>query len=74
MKHKKKVHGNLVSFCKNFAHGKCDFDENFCWFKHTADGMDTDSEEQIFQNAQEKTPPDQSSIMMEMINKLSIQL
>ena len=75
MKHKKMVHGGFVSICKNFAQGKCDYDENSCWFKHTEDGMDTESEdEQVFQNAQEKTPPDQNRMMMDMINNLSIQV
>ena len=41
--------------------GNCERDENSCGFLHDEQYMET---EQVFHYAQEKTPPDQLSLMM----------
>ena len=34
MKHKKKEHKEKVDICWKYARGKCDFEEQNCWFLH----------------------------------------
>ena len=34
MKHNKKHHKQLVSACRNFDGGVCEYEENDCWFIH----------------------------------------
>ena len=61
LKHKKQKHKNSVSRCRDYLQGKCERDENSCGFLHDEQYMET---EQVFHYAQEKTPPDQISLMI----------
>ena len=84
MKHKKSDHFIKVSKCRNFVQKNCKKSENECWFRH--DELDTETEtdnddkqdsvkqNQDFHEAQEKTPPDQMNKILNLINKLSLQV
>ena len=81
MNHKKIMHPDKVSKCRGFSQGKCNEDENSCWFDHSKvdkenEAMDTDEEqnESVFCVAKEKPPPDQMASIMMMIKKLSVQV
>ena len=37
MKHKKKQHAENVQLCWNYADGKCEFDDEKCWFLHKSE-------------------------------------
>ena len=37
MRHRKKEHLHLVKECTKYKNGKCGFQNDFCWFKHTLD-------------------------------------
>ena len=81
MKHKKTFHPDKVSKCREFLLGKCNSDENNCWFAHKteqreSEKMETDEEtnKQVFHQDQEKTPPDQMKNILLMLNKLSFQV
>ena len=86
MKHLKADHKSKVAKCRNYAQGNCSLTEMSCWFLHEKQKVKNDIEdhignvhetevnEQVFQNAQEKTPPDQIIKIMNLIEKLSIQV
>ena len=81
MKHKKMEHPDRVSKCKRFEQGKCNTNEQSCWFIHPSakiqnDGMEMEKEttESVFREAQEKSPPDQMGNILNMISKLSFQV
>ena len=87
MKHIKAEHKMKVAKCRNFLQGSCDLDEMSCWFIHDdeeqmvddnnslSNGKESNNgEEQVFQEAKEKTPPDHISRIMSLIMKLSIQV
>ena len=84
MKHRKSEHKGKVSRCRDFLQGKCSLADNACWFSHDekeneAEDNEFDEQEPDFQNpvfhkVQEKTPPDQMSQIMSLINKLSLQV
>ena len=70
-----------MSKCKEFSEGKCSESENSCWFKHSleeieSEGMEVDenTDESVFCKAQHKIPPDQISMLLIMIKKISIQV
>ena len=67
IKHKKHKHRNSVSKCRDYMQGKCDRDENSCGFLHDEKNMET---EQDFHDAPEKIPPDQRSLMMNMLTSM----
>ena len=35
MSHKKDIHGDKVSACRDFANGTCNFGDKYCWFSHS---------------------------------------
>jgi hypothetical protein len=35
MVHKKKEHSEKVKICWNYSTGKCEFEDDLCWFLHT---------------------------------------
>ena len=83
MKHKKSIHSEKVTTCRNYRQGVCNNGDDNCWFSHERqtkekDAMNEESQEneneQVFQKVQEKTPPDQISILLDMIKKISIQV
>ena len=80
MTHKKAKHPDKISKCKDFSQGKCKEDGNTCWFEHPkeqseAENMETETtNEPVFREAQEKTPPDQMAAIMMMIQRLSVQV
>ena len=78
MKHKKVSHPDRMSKCKRFKQGNCNEDEKSCWFIHPSVVGGNDSiemeEESGFQEAQEKSPPDQMTNVLNMINRLSFQV
>ena len=74
-------HPDRVSKCKRFEQGKCNTNEQSCWFIHPSakiqnDGMEMEKEttELVFREAQEKSPPDQMGNILNMISKLSFQV
>ena len=65
MEHRKKYHAKLVKLCMNFMRGKCQFQNECCWFIHNitqdknddskaVEEMETDS---VFQKEKEKMKP-----------------
>ena len=69
MEHRKKYHAKLVKLCMNFMRGKCQFQNEFCWFIHkipqdkkTTTNDDSKAEEEmetesVFQKEKEKMKP-----------------
>ena len=81
MRHRKQKHRSKVFECRDFAQGKCTFQESVCWFLHGKVGEDHDdlkdtseTKEQDFHEAQENIPPDQMALMINLIRKLSLQV
>ena len=81
MNHRKANHLEKVSKCRNLSEGNCNAEENFCWFAHPrvekeSENMETDEElnESVFHKEQMKTPPDQLTDILKMIQKLSFQV
>ena len=71
MAHKKTKHGETVLACQNFLLGKCSRSEESCWFKHVPNQDNTHSSNQVFQKVpQSPFPPDQLSVMVNMLNRL----
>ena len=72
MNHKKITHSDSIQMCTKFLQGNCQFQDNFCWFKHSQetveDGEDDDSNAEkdkdtpsAFQEAERKTKPPSKS-------------
>ena len=75
MRHKKHEHRQNIAKCRDFMQGKCAWNSSSCWFLHDDQEMEMEiDDEQDFHKAQEKNPPDQISMMMKMIQKLSLQI
>ena len=81
MKHKKTDHLDTVPRCRDFLQGNCNSPANSCWYIHTTEqkeviemDIDVTLNEQVFHQAQEKTPPDQITNILMMLNKLSFQV
>ena len=79
MKHMKTDHPKIVPMCRNFLQGNCNLSDNSCWFNHEKDDRNMNVEENelnnsVFHMAPEKIPPDQISLLMTMIKKLSLQV
>ena len=84
-KHMKSSHAEKVSNCRSFMQGSCELND-FCWFNHVVqnkeDVLKRSKEANINENlnssvfcmAPEKTPPDQMGLIMNMLNKLSVQV
>ena len=80
MKHRKMNHRSKVYGCRDFVQGKCTFQESSCWFLHDKVEEDNESlkdierKKQDFHEAQKNIPPDQMTLMMNLIQKLSLQV
>ena len=81
MRHRKTDHANMIKKCKYFLSGHCDFDDDFCWWKHerevSKNDVKEDENELVFQDAQSSNhPPIMERILsimerlMEKVNKL----
>ena len=81
MRHRKTDHANMIKKCKYFSRGNCDFEDDFCWWKHEREVNENDVEEDgnklVFQNAQSSNhPPIMEKILgiverlMEKVNML----
>ena len=87
MKHRKTDHLSRVFKCRDFSQGKCNLAAISCWYVHdehvekrfnSDSGMNFENEKNIqnqdFHKYMEKTPPDQMSKIMNLINQLSLQV
>ena len=84
MKHRKTEHGSVISKCRKFAQGNCDYTDSTCWFSHieqnenlddnTSNNHETEIKDNFFHMAQDKTPPDYMTRIMGLIDKLSMQV
>ena len=81
MKHLKAIHKCKVAKCRNFEQGNCNLPDLSCWFVHDEEEIKSNlsnhinnDHEQVFQKAQEKTPPDHIVKIMDLIGKLTIQM
>ena len=85
MKHKKIDHRSTVLKCRDFVQKKCSLSESSCWFLHDvkqsidenheeSENEESGNKEQVFHMASEKTPPDQMTKILSLINKLSLQV
>ena len=84
MKHLKKEHPTTVPKCRNYMQGKCHLTEELCWFAHPIIVVDEihknnvadkkAEDDSVFHEAQEKTPPDQMSYLIEIVTKLALKV
>ena len=84
-KHLKAMHRNEVARCRDFENGQCSLDDNTCWFVHEEKAKNNDDiihekannievAESVFGKATKKTPPDQVSLLTEIIKQMTIQM
>ena len=80
------MHRNEVAKCRDFERGQCNLDDESCWFIHnekeeameviTLDKTETKDKdaESVFCKDAKKTPPDQKSLLTEIIKQMTIQM
>ena len=86
MRHRKTDHREKVYKCRDFLQGKCTLIDKFCWDLHEYEteqnkekdameiGKDSETQQQVFQEEMDKTPPDQFTQIMNMVKKLTKQM
>ena len=86
----KTEHIRTLGKCRDFALGKCESTSESCWFLHDENVeqlldeeemiVEEDEEtnkfcnESVFQEAKEKTPPDQMSQLIKIITSLALKV
>ena len=80
MRHIKTEHKKSVPVCRDYIQGHCDLSESYCWFTHTVHNNKATQEEEsspddsVFHEAQKKTRPDPIYSLIEMVQKLTLQV
>ena len=76
MKHKKLVHKQNIQKCRKYLQGNCAFEEQICWFSHeiVQQNKEKETEQQVFWEEKDTTPPDQIENIYAIIARLSQQV
>ena len=79
MEHKKNAHIQAVPKCKNFMKGNCSFNNDKCWYSHSAytpeNTQENTQEDLVFQKGQEKhQPPDMILRLFSMMEKMIVKV
>ena len=83
--HMKKTHASTVARCWKFKDGNCNLSNGSCWFIHeensphkendvTMEEAPETTNNSVFHEAMQKTPPDQMSQLITIITKLTLKV